>query len=140
MQRQKSLELNHGQALRIEGAAAVEVAVPLRTGEGRHHPRIGIGGHDVGVVQQHERRLIAAGKARHDAPPPRGGLEGFVGDALGVEDLRKEGNSAAFVPRRIDGVDAQIVRQPRERGLGVRPRGSEGPGTGGPQPGQGAEQ
>ena len=76
----------------------VEVAVPLRTGEGRHHPRIGIGGHDVGVVQQHERRLIAAGKARHDAPPPRGGLEGFVGDALGVEDLRKEGNGAAFVP------------------------------------------
>ena len=71
------------------------------------------------MVQQHERRLIAAaeGAPRCSPAPPRGGLEGFVGDALGVEDLRKEGNGAAFVPRRIDGVDAQIVRQPRERGL-----------------------
>ena len=109
---QEGLQVHDAQALRVEGSAAVEVAVLVGSGQRIVLPEPRVGGHDVDVVEQDDARGLTPFEPRPDAAPARLGLHGFVGDALALEDVREERDRLALVARRVRRVDADVLLEP----------------------------
>ena len=108
VQREKRFELDDAERLGVERAASEDHAVFRRRRERIDGPVLGIGGHDVHVMQQDERRLAAALEPRPDVAASRRGNGGVERNAFLLEDAREPAHRLDFVAGRVGGVDAQV--------------------------------
>ena len=109
---EEGLQVHDAQALRVEGAAAVEVAVLVGSGHRIVLPEPRVGRYDVDVVEQDDARRLTPFEPCPDAAAAGRGLHGLVGDALALEDVREERDGLALVARRVRRVDAEVLLEP----------------------------
>src|SRR5207244_3905146 len=111
-QRQERLELDDPQRLGVQCSAAPDLIVFHGGRERVHVPMAWIGGNDVHVMQQYERRFGAALETRPDVAAPRGGRRRVERNALLREDPREELHRAVLIPRWVGGVDLEVLAHP----------------------------
>jgi hypothetical protein len=115
MEGDESLELEHPRRLHVESTAAVENTVPDLGGEGIDAPMALVRGDDVGVVEQHQRRLVASFQAGPKVASSRRGLRGLIRDTLRFEKPPEELHRAALVSRGVGRIDAQVLLKASNR-------------------------
>ena len=87
------------------------MAVPDLTRERVGVPVARVGGHDIGMVQKNETGLRAPFQPGPEIPAAGSRLGRFVRDALGLQELRKEGNRPGLVAGGIRRIDTQVRLQ-----------------------------
>ena len=133
MQRQKRFQLEDAQRLRVERPAAPDLAILERRRERVGIPVLRIRGHDVHVVEQHQRGLGAALEPRPDVAATGSRGCRIEGDAFLLEDPREIPHRQDFIARRIGRVDPDVVRRALDclvLELGGVDRGAQVPGRG----------
>ena len=124
VERHKRRQVQDPARLRVECTAAVDISVLDLAGK-----RIGVPGspgrgHHVHVVQEHQRRLIAALEPRPDVASPGRRFGRLVRDALCIEDRLEELHARRFIPRRVDRCQRECRTEATERPrLARQPRG-----------------
>ncbi|MCP3818496.1 hypothetical protein NLX86_10315 [Streptomyces sp. A3M-1-3] len=110
-------ELHHQQArgdlaLHVERPPAPHTAVRHLTGEGRTTPLLRLGADDIGMAQQHQRRLVSRpGQPGDQIRPPGLGLQHGVPDAGAGEFPGEIARDGDLVSRRVRGVQADQRRE-----------------------------
>ena len=110
LEREQGHQLRDSLAFHVERPAPPDVPVLLGAAEGIHLPVLRTGEHDVHVVEQDQRaRASVAPQARVEVGFPGPGLEDLRLDSLAGEYGLQPGRGLELVPRRVGGVDRDVL-------------------------------